>query len=290
MAPDRCRHYHCAMDMVTTRMDDAKNAAERFASYVTIAGDPAYGLILLCDHAENRLPAEYGTLGLPPAEFERHIAYDPGAGAVTRGLAERLGAPAALTTFSRLLIDPNRSEDDPTLIMRLSDGAIVPGNHRVDAAERQRRLERYYAPYHAAVEGMIDRSIAAGVIPALVSVHSFTPLWRGRARPWQIGILWDADPRLSLPMVEHLAADRSLLVGDNEPYSGALIRDSMYRHGTRRGLAHALIELRQDLIADEAGAAAWVDRLAPVMADLNALPDIHEIRHHGSRTGPVEPL
>jgi len=121
-------------------------------------------------------------------------------------------------------------------------------------------------------------------------VHSFTPVWRGRSRPWQIGILWDADPRLAVPMVEHLASDRSLLVGNNEPYSGALIRDTMYRHGTRRGLAHALIELRQDLISDDAGVAAWVDRLAPILTDLNVLPDIHEIRHHGSRTGPVEPL
>lgn len=274
------------MDMIATETDDTGD--DPFAPCVTIAGDPAYGLILLCDHAENRLPPEYGTLGLPETEFGRHIAYDPGAGAVTRGLAERLGAPAALTTFSRLLIDPNRSEDDPTLIMRLSDGAIVPGNHRVDAAERERRLTRYHTPYHVAVEQMIDRSIAAGVVPALVSVHSFTPVWRGRGRPWQIGILWDSDPRLALPMVNRLAADKSLLVGDNEPYSGALIRDSMYRHGTQRGLAHALIELRQDLIADDAGVGDWVDRLAPILDQLNGLPDIHQVQHFGSRTGPIE--
>ncbi|WP_421726326.1 N-formylglutamate amidohydrolase [Bauldia sp.] len=278
------------MDIAAPDLADPRSDGDVFEPCVTIPGDPAYGLILLCDHAENRLPEDYGTLGLPDAEFDRHIAFDPGAGPVTRGLAERLGAPAVLTTFSRLLIDPNRSADDPTLIMRLSDGAIVPGNHHVDAEERERRLARYYEPYHAAVEQAIERSLAAGVVPALVSVHSFTPVWRGRGRPWQIGVLWDSDPRLALPMVERLATDKTLMVGDNEPYSGALIRDSMYRHGTRRGLAHALIELRQDLISDPDGVAEWVDRLAPILADLNALPEVHEVRHFGSRTGPVDPI
>lgn len=255
-----------------------------FAPFVTIDGDPAQGLILLCDHAENRLPPCYGTLGLPAEQFERHIAYDPGAGAVTRGLAARLGAPAVLTRFSRLLIDPNRSEDDPTLIMRLSDGAIVPGNHHVDDTERSRRLARYHMPYHAEIDRIIDRSLAAGTIPALVSVHSFTPVWRGRGRPWQVGILWDSDPRLARPMVEALATDPELVVGDNEPYSGALMRDTMYRHGTERGLAHGLVELRQDLISDPQGADEWAGRLAGVLRDLNALPELHEIRHFGSRT------
>lgn len=276
------------MDAITAGAGGATEEEGRFTPFVTIEGDPAQGFIFLCDHAESRLPAAYGSLGLPPAEFERHIAYDPGARAVTVGLAERLGAPAVMTTFSRLLIDPNRSEDDPTLIMRLSDGAIVPGNHRVDAAERARRLERYYAPYHAEIERTIERSLATGVVPVLVSVHSFTPVWRGRGRPWQIGILWDADPRLARPLVEKLSEDPDLVVGDNEPYSGALIRDTMYRHGTGRGLAHGLLELRQDLIGHEAGASEWVERLAPIFAELNTLPELHEIRHYGSRTGAVE--
>jgi predicted N-formylglutamate amidohydrolase len=279
------------MDVVSPAAgSEAAEEGESFTPFATVEGDPDHGLIFLCDHAENRLPAGYGTLGLPPAEFERHIAFDPGAGAVTRGLAERLGAPAILSTFSRLLIDPNRGEDDPTLIMRLSDGAIVPGNHHVDAAERARRLALYHAPYHTEIERKIARSIASGTIPALVSIHSFTPVWRGRGRPWQVGVLWDADPRLARPLVERLAADPRLVVGDNEPYSGALIRDSMYRHGTRRGLAHGLIELRQDMIGDAAGASEWVERLAPILADLNGLPELHEIRHYGSRAGPVDPI
>lgn len=258
--------------------------------FTIIDGDVGGGLILVCDHADNRLPSGYGELGLSPAEFERHIAYDPGAAAVTGALAARLGAPAVISSFSRLLIDPNRGEDDPTLIMRLSDGAIVPGNHHIGEDERARRIAAYYAPYHDAIAAMIDRALAAGTVPAIVSIHSFTPVWRGEKRRWQAGILWDADPRLAVPLIEMLATDGLLVVGDNEPYSGALAGDTLYRHGTRRGLAHALIELRQDLIADPEGVAAWADRLAAILATLNRRPELHEIRHHGSRTGPVDPM
>ncbi|MEO8666995.1 MAG: N-formylglutamate amidohydrolase [Bauldia sp.] len=258
--------------------------------FVAIEGDPAAGLILLCDHASNALPPEYDNLGLPEAEFGRHIAFDIGAAEVTRALAQRLGVPAVLSTFSRLLIDANRGEDDPTLVMRLSDGAVVPGNAGVDAPERARRIARFHAPYHGAVGRAIDRSLTTGVPPALVSMHSFTPVWRGVRRIWQVGILWDADPRLARPLIAALAADPALTVGDNEPYHGALINDCMYRHGTRRGLAHALIEIRQDLIGDDAGAAAWADRLAPILAALARLPEIHRVEYFGSLTGPVEPI
>jgi predicted N-formylglutamate amidohydrolase len=253
-----------------------------FSPFTQVEGDPANGLLLVCDHAQNRLPPEYGDLGLPAAEFQRHIAYDPGAAAVTRGLAARLGAPAVLSTFSRLLIDPNRGESDPTLIMRLSDGAVVPGNARVDAAERARRIERYHAPYHAAIARAIDSGMAAGVPPALFSVHSFTPVWRGTPRIWHAGILWDRDPRLALPLIEALRADPALVVGDNEPYAGALHDDTMYRHATARGLTHALVEIRQDLIADEAGVEAWVERLAAILARLNRAADAHVVRRYGS--------
>jgi len=253
-----------------------------FVPFTVIDGDPASGLLLICDHALNRLPPEYGDLGLPAAEFSRHIAFDPGAAAVTRGLAARLGAPAVLSTFSRLLIDANRGEDDPTLVMRLSDGAVVPGNAAVGAAERARRIERFHAPYHAAIDAAIGRAIAGGRVPGLVSVHSFTPVWRGNTRPWHAGILWDKDPRLAVPLIAALRADPALVVGDNEPYSGVLLNDTMYRHGTRRGLAHALIEVRQDLIGEDAGAVDWSERLAAILARLNRDPEIHMVRHYGS--------
>lgn len=261
-----------------------------FAPVSLIDGDPASGLIILCDHAGNRLPAEYGDLGLAPAEFSRHIAFDPGAAAVARALAGQLGVPAVLANFSRLLIDANRGTDDPTLIMQLSDRTIVPANAAVDQRERERRIDRFHAPYHAAVDAAIDRAVATGQAPALVSVHSFTPVWRGKMRPWHAGILWDADPRLAVPLVAALRADSALVVGDNEPYSGALTNDTLHRHGTRRGLAHALIEIRQDLIGDPAGAGAWAERLAVILSDLNRRPELHEIRHHGSRAGTVQPI
>jgi predicted N-formylglutamate amidohydrolase len=267
--------------------DDSAGAS---APFVRIAGDPAAGLILLCDHASNRVPEEFGDLGLPRAELSRHIAYDPGAAAVTRRLAQKIDAPAVMSTFSRLVIDPNRGEDDPTLVMRLSDGALVPGNVHADDREKCRRIARFHQPYHAAIAAEIDDRLAAGIVPALISVHSFTPVWRGRARPWHIGILWDCDRRLASPLIAALAADRALNVGDNEPYTGALHGDTLYRHGTRRGLAHALIELRQDLIADDDGADAWAARLAAILADLDRRGDVHEILYHRSRTGPVDPI
>jgi predicted N-formylglutamate amidohydrolase len=249
-----------------------------FVPFVRTAGDVGGGLIVVCDHAGNSLPQEYGDLGLPAQEFARHIAYDPGAAAVTRRLAALLHAPAILSTFSRLLIDANRGEDDPTLIVRLSDGTVVPGNADVDDRERRRRIACYHAPYHAAIDAAIDGALAAGFVPALVSIHSYTPVWRGYRRPWHAGILWDADGRLAEPLIGTLRADPALVVGDNEPYSGALPNDTMNRHGTTRGLAHALVEIRQDLIGEDAGAAEWAERLADILAVLNRRSEVHEIR------------
>jgi predicted N-formylglutamate amidohydrolase len=261
-----------------------------FAPFATVNGNPSGGLILICDHAENRLPSRYGTLGLGADALARHIAWDPGARAVTLSLARRLEAPAVLSRFSRLLIDPNRGRDDPTLIMRLSDRAVIPGNRAIGERERMERVERYYRPYDDAIGRAIGAALATGTVPAIVSIHSFTPVWRGRGRPWQAGILWDADPRLARPLIDGLRAGGDLVVGDNEPYSGALAGDTLYRHATRRGLAHALIEIRQDLIADEEGVEAWAARLAILLAELNRVSELHEIRHFGSRTGPVAPI
>lgn len=237
-----------------------------------IEGSPASGALILCDHASNAVPPDLGDLGLPSVEFQRHIAYDIGAAAVTRALARRLGAPAILTRFSRLVIDPNRGRDDPTLVMRLSDGAVVPGNARVGAAEIERRIARFYDPYDAAVAAAIERALAAGHPPAIVTVHSFTPIWRGCPRPWHVGILWDADERFARPLLEGLAAEEGLVVGDNEPYDGALAGDTVDRHATARGLANALIEIRQDLIASDDGAEDWADRFARLLAPLLAQP------------------
>ncbi len=265
-------------------------AAQSEEAFEVIAGDAAAGLLLFCDHASNAVPADYGALGLPASEFERHIGYDIGAAAVTRALAARFGVPAVLSRFSRLLIDPNRGLDDPTLIMRLSDGAVIPGNAKVDAAERARRIARFYQPYDAAMGAAIDAAMASGRIPVILAVHSFTPIWRGVPRPWHAGVLWDADPRFARPLISGLAADPELVIGDNEPYLGALKGDTLYRHATRRGLAHALIELRQDLIGHPAGVDEWTGRVGDVLEAMNLRASPHRPVMHGSLTGPVEPM
>ncbi|KQP61594.1 N-formylglutamate amidohydrolase [Methylobacterium sp. Leaf399] len=232
----------------------------------TVPGDPACGLLLLCDHASNHVPDDLGRLGVPDAEFSRHIAYDIGAAGVTRRLAALLGAPAVLTTFSRLVIDPNRGRDDPTLVMRLSDGAVVPGNARIDEAGKAERIARFYEPYDRAIDAHVAAAMAAGAPPAIVTIHSFTPCWRGDPRPWHVGILWDHDDRLSAPLVAGLRADPAgLTVGDNEPYGGGLPGDTVDRHAIARGLPNALVEIRQDLIADEAGEAEWAARFAGLL-------------------------
>ena len=263
-------------------MAEPAEAGERSDSFVAVEGDLDGGLAILVDHASNRIPPEYADLGLPRAELERHIAYDIGAGPLGRSLAERFRAPALLTTFSRLLIDANRGEDDPTLIMRLSDGAVVPGNARLDAAEAQRRIARFYRPYHQAVAALLDAMAATGRAPVILSIHSYTPIWKGTQRPWHAGILWDRDPRFAMPLLTGLQAEPGLRVGDNEPYSGALKNDTMYRHGTARGFAHALLEVRNDLIATPAGVLEWADRLEPLLRDILRDEGLYEARHHGS--------
>jgi len=259
-----------------------------FAPFDIVDGDRKRGIVLVADHAGRALPEEYGDLGLPAQEFERHIAYDIGVDAVTRRLAERLGAPAVLANFSRLLIDPNRGEDDPTLIRQLYDGTIVPANYPLAEQERRKRLDTFYRPYHDAVGAMISSVAAAtGAAPFILSVHSFTPAMQGRVRPWHVGILWDRDDRAPRPLIEALGRDGDLVVGDNEPYDGALRGDTMFRHAIVNGYAHALVEIRQDLIADDKGAAAWTERLAPIVDAINRRPDIHVVRQFGSRTGPL---
>jgi len=241
--------------------------------------------MFLCDHASNALPPAYGDLGLPAGALERHIGYDIGAAGVTRALAARFSAPALLTRFTRLLIDPNRGADDPTLVMKLSDGAIVPGNAGADAQEVARRRRLFWAPYRDAAARLAQEMQAQGPVPAVVSLHSFTPVWRGAPRPWRVGLLWDLDARMAQPLLEGLEAAGLGPVGDNEPYDGALKGDTLYDLATARGLPHVLIELRQDLIADAGGQAEWARIVGDALAPVLALPQCHMIAHHGSRAG-----
>ncbi|SEA54634.1 N-formylglutamate amidohydrolase [Rubrimonas cliftonensis] len=242
-------------------------------------GEPA--LLFVCDHASNAVPPEIGDLGLPAADMARHIAWDVGARGVTLALSDAFDAPAVLSRFSRLVIDPNRGEDDPTLVMKLYDGTIIAGNRHADAAEVSRRLEHYHRPYHAAVAAALDRAVGTGATPAVIAIHSFTPQLRGRApRPWHVTVLRNGDDRIADPLLARLRAEDELVVGDDEPYTGYLEGDTMARHGLARGLPHVLIELRNDLIADAEGQQAWAALLARCLADVldldlaEAAPDI----------------
>jgi len=242
-------------------------------------------VVLVCDHASNALPEPYGSLGLPPQDLERHIGWDIGAADVTRRLAEKLDAPAVLSGFSRLLIDPNRGADDPTLVMKLSDGAVIPGNRDADAEEVAHRRAAYWQPYQDAIASTITRVMSGGAAPVILSVHSFTPVWRGVPRPWHAGILWDKDPRLAHALLSGLRLEKGLVVGDNEPYTGRLKGDTMYRNGTQLGLAHAIVEIRQDLIDTHHGAEEWAERLAQIVRQaVEHHPKLNEVRHFGSHT------
>lgn len=253
-----------------------------FPAFEEIAGAPEAGVLFICDHASNALPPDYGDLGLSAAQRRRHIAWDIGAADMTRRLAARFGAPAVLSTFSRILIDPNRGEDDPTLVRKIYDGAIVPGNAKADAAEIERRRARYFRPYRAAILARIAAMRAAGQTPAIVSLHSFTPSMGGVARPWEIGFLWDLDDRLAAPLIAAFRG-QGTPTGDNEPYDGALEGDTIDAVATAQGLANVLVETRQDLIATRDDAEAWADLLAGALAPLLAQPELRAPRPYGSR-------
>lgn len=220
--------------------------------------------VLICDHASCLVPAALSQLGLPDDEISRHIGWDPGTAALGERLAQMLDAPAVLSGVSRLVIDCNRRPDDPTLICEVSDGTIIPGNRDLGPAERERRLDTYFRPYHAAVDEAMQRAELRCGAPALLSIHSFTPRLRvkGEDRPWHIGVVWDRDGRLALPLLRALRDEGDLVVGDNQPYSGhAHAGYSIFEHGQDRGLPHVMIEVRQDLVSDEAGVAEWAARL-----------------------------
>ncbi len=236
-------------------------------------GERAGRWVVTCDHASNRVPPEVasGTLGLPPEDMARHIAYDVGAEGVALALGEALSAPVLASRFSRLVIDPNRGEDDPTLVMQVYDGSIIPANRGVDASEIDRRLDLFHRPYHH----MVGEVLAAREDPLIVSIHSFTPQFVGRPpRPWHVGVLYAEDRRLADPLMERLRAEDDLCVGDNAPYTGQLPGDALDRHGIQAGRKHVLIEVRNDLIETAAQQAAWGRKLARVLEDTRAHADL----------------
>jgi len=232
------------------------------------ADRPARWLVT-CDHAANTVPdfVNGGTLGLAEGDMHRHIAYDVGAAGVARTLARHLDAPYIGANFSRLVIDPNRGEDDPTLLMKLYDGTIIPGNRHAGHQELQRRLNRCYRPYHTALAELAARRPDT----VIVSVHSFTRQLRDRPpRPWHLGILYAADERLTRPLIARLRQEHDLVIGENEPYGGHLPGDAIARHAIAHERPNVLLELRNDLIEMPEQQRAWAARLAPILEEAAA--------------------
>lgn len=225
------------------------------------AGDGPF--VLLCEHASWHVPASYAGLGLQEADLRRHIGWDLGANALAMALSDRLDAPLVSATYSRLLLDLNRAPGAHDASPMRSEDTDIPGNHRIDAAERDARLRGIYTPFHGAASALLDRRVAAGQLPLVVSIHSFTPVFHGEARRWHCGVISRGERPAALALLAALRADTSLCVGDNEPY-GAM--DGKFHtvelHGEARGLHGLMIEVRQDLLEDAAGIAAWADRLA----------------------------
>lgn len=218
-------------------------------------------VVLLCEHASNHVPADYDGLGLDPADLSRHIAWDLGAADLTRALATRLDAPAFLGTCSRLLVDLNRPFDAPTAMPRISEATVIPGNQTIDAAERRRRYERIFRPFHDRVAAALAERRRTGRRTLLVTVHSFTPVFLGVPRPWHAGVLFDADGDFADLVLADLAAE-GLVVAPNQPYT--VDRETDYAipvYGTDLGLPAILLEIRNDLLADAPAIATWADRL-----------------------------
>lgn len=230
--------------------------------------------VLTCDHASNRFPRRLGSLGLDRAAIASHIAWDPGAAWVARRLSRLLDAPLVLSNFSRLVIDCNRPVESPASVPAESAGVVVPGNQRPSDADAAVRRAALFDPYHAAIAAVLDARRRAGRPTALLAIHSFTADYPGETRPWTIGVSCNRDRRLAELLLDVLAEEATLVVGDNRPYS--VDDESDYTipvHGERRGIPHALIEIRQDGLATEAAAAVWADRLARAFRRLEPMLD-----------------
>jgi predicted N-formylglutamate amidohydrolase len=250
--------------------------------FMTYNDHGAAQVLLAADHASPFFPAAMNQLGLADWVLERHVAWDIGSDQLTRYLADELDAQAVLAGFSRLIVDPNRKLDDPTAFAQVSDGIAIPGNLDLDEAQKALRAQSFFEPYHGAISARLDGFLARGIVPAFISVHTCTPVFDRVVRPWHIGVMWDRDPRIAVPMMENLRRMEGVCIGDNEPYSGRHPHDfTIDFHAEPRGLPHVGLEVRQDLVKTDDGARKWAsilaDALRPLLADralYSVLPEI----------------
>ncbi|WP_019643878.1 N-formylglutamate amidohydrolase [Novispirillum itersonii] len=251
--------------------------------FEVLCPEGAAPLLLVCDHASRRVPRALGDLGLTQDELSRHIGWDIGAADVTRKLSALLNAPAVLCQYSRLVIDCNRQPGDPTSIPPVSDTTPVPGNQGLSEVAEEARTAEIFWPYHRAIGDTLAHiwRRQPQTPPVIISVHSFTPCMRsGQPRPWHLGFLFNRDERLTQAMAEGFRqAYPEVVFGLNEPYSGKDSAYTMDAHATAAGLAHVGLEIRQDLIGDDAGTTLWAGRLATVLDPLLGRGDLHQVVH-----------
>jgi predicted N-formylglutamate amidohydrolase len=238
-------------------------AGEHPAVEVRVGDGP---FVVVCEHASNRVPQALGTLGLATRDLQRHIAWDPGALEVATGVADRLRGAVVRQRFSRLVIDCNRDPALPDAITAFSENTPIPGNLNLSSEDKTTRINEVWRPFHEALEHLLDGRKEARRPAALVTIHSFTPVYRGVSRPWHVGIISTEERSLAESMLSGLRRDPALIVGDNEPYSPKDNVDyTIRRHGRDRGLPHVMIEIRNDLLASETGREEWATRLAGLL-------------------------
>jgi predicted N-formylglutamate amidohydrolase len=219
-------------------------------------------VLLVCDHASREFPAAMRQLGVADWVLDQHVACDIGAGMVTRHLADRLNAPAILAGYSRLIVDLNRKLHDASAFIKVSDGIAIPGNLDIGEDERDQRIRSFFNPYHDAISHQLDGFESRGIVPAFLSIHTCTPVFNNVVRHCHIGVMWDSDPRIPVPLIQKLTENEDLRVGDNEPYSGRHPNDyTIDFHAETVGIPSVGIEVRQDLVNTPEGAARWADVL-----------------------------
>lgn len=234
-------------------------------------------VLLVCDHASRKFPAAMQQLGLADWVLDKHVASDIGAEMVTRHLADRLDAPAVLAGYSRLIVDLNRRLHHESAFIRVSDGIAVPGNLDIGEIERNQRIQSFFDPYHDEISRQLQRFSARHEVPAFISIHSCTPVFNNVVRHCHIGVMWDQDGRIALPLMEVLRKNPALRIGDNEPYSGRHPNDyTIDFHAESAGLANVGIEVRQDLVGDAEGARKWADILANAFEQVLQDPSIYQ--------------
>ena len=243
-------------------------------------------VLLVADHASPFFPAGMNQLGLADWVLERHVAWDIGSDQLARYLADALDAQAVLAGFSRLIVDPNRQLDDPSAFVEVSDGIAIPGNLDLDEQQKALRVQSFFKPYHDAISARLDAMHSRGIVPAFLSIHTCTPVFDRVVRPWHIGIMWDKDPRIAVPLMENLRAMDGVCIGDNEPYSGRHPHDfTIDYHAEPSGLPHAGIEVRQDLVADSEGAREWAGILAEALKPVLANPALFHALEENAEAG-----